>query len=69
LPAIGAALIETPKQAADCRVIRRNRAPPALGGGRGPRAFAAPQKQHPRRTPDRFPPPGQPPAAQRFGTL
>jgi hypothetical protein len=55
LPAIGAALIETAKPAADCRVIRRNRACSAPGEGRDPRAFAAPQKQPPGRTPDRFP--------------
>jgi hypothetical protein len=43
LPAIGAALIETAKPAADCRVIRRNRACSAPGEGRDPRAFAAPK--------------------------
>jgi hypothetical protein len=55
LPAVGAALIETPKQAADCRVIRRNWLHRAPGGGDDPRAFAAPKKQRPTRLRDRFP--------------
>jgi hypothetical protein len=45
LPAIGAALIETAKRAADCREIGRNRAPRAPGDARDPRAFAAPEKR------------------------
>jgi hypothetical protein len=45
LPAVGAALIETAKQAADCREIGRNRAPRAPGDARDPRAFAAPEKR------------------------
>jgi hypothetical protein len=56
LPAIGAALIETAKRAADCREIGRNRGPRAPGEVRDPRAFAAPGKRRPDQRQTDFPP-------------
>jgi len=69
LPTIGAALIETPKQSSDCCVIRLNRGLPWRRAARDPRAFAAPKKQQPGRTPTDFRLQASLPQRSDFGTF